>query len=508
MTQLSASGDAGTASDSRGARAGHGWRTLGIASLAVLATFLDTTALFVAFGDIAATFDSVSTAELSWVLNAYTIAIAALLVPAGKVADRFGHKRAFLAGSVLFTTASLACAAAPTAGVLVAFRVLQAAGAAALIPSSFALVLRAFPRDKLPVAVALWGATGALAGALGPTLAASLIELASWRWIFLLNLPVGVVTVGLGLRTLDESRDPASRIPAAFGIATIAATGALGSFGVVQSDTWGWGDLRTVASLSAAMALLALFVAHQRRTDAPVLDLELFSVRNFRWANAAMAAFGLAFAAMFFGSILFLTDVWQWSTLKAGFGVSPGPLLVAVLAPTFGRLAGRIGQRPLLVVGGLAFACGGLWRVLALGAQADYATDYLPSILFTGLGVALCFPQLSSTVGQALPPNRLGVGGAASQAIRQFGGTLGVALTIAMIGRPSTLAAALAGFERVWWLLVAGGLATSLLSLALETRPTPTSGQASSSVSSPDPVDRNRSRSFMPGPATARTSPS
>src|SRR5688500_499017 len=143
----------------------HGWRTLAISSLAVLATFLDTTVLFVAFVDIKATFATVSTAQLSWVLNAYTITFAAALVPAGKVADRLGHKRVFILGSAVFTIGSLACAAAPTAGTLVGVRILQALGAAALIPSSFALVLRAFPREKIPVAVAIWGATGAVAGA-------------------------------------------------------------------------------------------------------------------------------------------------------------------------------------------------------------------------------------------------------------------------------------------------------------------------------------------------------
>lgn len=451
----------------------HARRTLAIASLAVLATFLDTTVLFVAFGDIARTFHDVSPAELSWVLNGYTVAVAALLVPAGKVADRVGHKRVFLVGSALFTLASVACALAPTASVLIAFRVVQALGAAALVPSSFALVLRAFPRERLPVAVAIWGATGAVAGALGPTLGASLIELAGWRLVFLVNVPVGLVTVGLGLRVLRESRDETSRVPAPAGVVLVATAAALASLGVVQSDDWGWATARTTAVLAAGAVALGAFVWHQRRTDAPVLDPDLFSVRNFRWANAATVAFGLAFTAMFFGSILFLTNVWHWSVLKAGLGISPGPLLVAVLAPPLGRVAGTVGQRPLVVAGGVAFAAGGVWRLTMLGATPSYATAYLPSMLFTGLGVALCLPQLSSVVGQALPPNRSGVGGAANQAIRQFGGTLGVAMTIAFLGRPASIADALARFDRVWWLLVAGGLATSLLTLRLQTRRAP-----------------------------------
>jgi MFS family permease len=138
---------------------------------------------------------------------------------------------------------------------------------------------------------------------------------------------------------------------------------------------------------------------------------------------------------MFLSSILFLTTVWQWSILQAGFGVAPGPLLVAALAPFVGRLATAIGQRPLLLVGGILYAIGGLWRLLMLGPESNYVVEYLPSMLFSGLGISLCLPQLSSVVGQALPPNRYGVGGAVSQAFRQFGGTFGVALTIGLLGR-------------------------------------------------------------------------
>lgn len=448
----------------------HGWRTLGLAGMAVLAIFLDTTILFVAFPDIVESFPSVGPAGLSWVLNAYTITFAALLVPAGKMADRLGHKRAFLTGSAVFTAASLLCAVAPSAALLVAFRVLQAAGGATLIPSSLALVLRAFPREKVPVAVAIWGATGAVAGALGPTLGAALVEVASWRWVFLLNLPVGVVTLWGGRRVLRESGDPSTRLPAPLGIVLVAAAAASLALGVVQSDRWGWSDARTTAALAAGVVLLGVFWAHQRRTAAPVLDPELLVIRNVAWANLATLAYGAAFAAMFFGSVLFLTDVWGWSILAAGFGVAPGPLLVALLAPRAGRLAARVGQRPLLVTGGLVYAFGGWLRIALLGAEADYLADYLPSLLCTGVGVALVLPQLSSTVAQALPGNRLGVGAGLNQAIRQFGATFGVAFTVALLSGAAGAADALARYDRVWWFVVVGGLVTTVCVLPLRTR--------------------------------------
>ena len=444
--------------------------TLVIASLASLATFLDTTILYVAFPDIGRTFDGTSPAGLSWVLNAYTIVFAALLIPAGKIADRVGHRRAFLAGSIVFTVASMACGFAPSAELLVVFRVAQAVGGATLIPASLALVMHAFPRDQLPRAVAIWGAAGAVAGALGPTLGAAIVEALGWRWAFFINLPVGIFTVVSGRRHLRETSDPATRAPSLGGIALVVGTAAVLSYAVVETDSVGWASRRTVGVLALGLLLAAAVVAHQRRTSAPVLDLDLFAIRNFRWGNLAGLTFGVAFSAMFLGSILFLTEVWGWSILRAGFGVAPGPAFVALLAPRMGSLAGRIGQRPILVVGGIAYALGGAYRLVMLGGEQRYLLDYFPSMILTGVGVACCLPQLSSAVAQALPPNRIGIGGASLQAVRQLGGTFGVALAIALIGAPSSLDDALASFDRVWWIIVIGGLATSALVVPMRTR--------------------------------------
>jgi EmrB/QacA subfamily drug resistance transporter len=454
------------------------WVTLAVSSLAVLAVFLDTTVLFVAFPDIVASFDTVAPTQLSWVLNGYTIVFAALLIPAGKFADRTGHKRVFIGGSVVFTFGSLLCALAPSANLLIAFRLVQAVGAAALIPSSLALVLRAFPPRKVPLAVAIWGSTGALAGALGPTLGAILVEVGSWHWVFLINIPIGLFTIVVGRRVLAESSDPDAVVPAPIGVVLIAAAAALISLGVVQSDSWGGSDPRTISAVTAGVVVLVIFIFQQRQTQAPVLDLELFKIRNFAWGNSATLTFSMAFTAMFFSSILFLTQVWDYSTITAGLAVAPGPLIVATLAPVMGTLAGRIGQRPMLITGGLLFATGGVWRLVLLDGEADYVVDYLPSMIFTGLGVALCLPQLSSVVAQSLPPNRFGVGGGVNQAIRQFAGTLGVALTIAFVASSTSLDTALTNFDKVWWLLIIGGVATSALSLALRTRRTATTAVA------------------------------
>jgi EmrB/QacA subfamily drug resistance transporter len=444
-------------------------RTLLIASLATLATFLDTTILFVAYPDIAATFTGSSSGQLSWVLNAYTIGFAALLIPAGKLADRIGHRRVFLTGSAVFTIASMACGLAASTELLIAFRVIQAVGAAALIPSSLALVMHAFTREQLPRAVAIWGAAGAVAGALGPTLGATIVETLGWRWAFFINLPVGIYTVMAGRRHLQESSDPATRLPALLGVGLIAAAAGLLSYAVVATEIVGWRSGRTLATFAAGGLVIAVLILHQRRTTAPVLDLELFRIRNFIWANIAMLVFGTAFSALFLGSILFLTQVWDWSILQAGFGVAVGPIMVGLVSPRVGALAGRIGQRPILLIGGALYASSGAYRLIMLGPNSDYFRDYLPSMLLSGVGVGMVFPQLSSVVAQALPPNRRGVGGAALQAGRQFGGTFGVALTVAFLSAGGGAAATLMAFDRIWWLIVLGGLATSALTLPLLT---------------------------------------
>ncbi len=444
-------------------------RTLVIASLATLATFLDTTILFVAFPDVSATFADSSAATLSWVLNAYTIVFAALLIPAGKLADRIGDRRVFLAGSALFTTASMVCGLAPNIELLIVARAVQAAGGAALIPASLALVMNAFDHAELPRAVAIWGVAGAIAGALGPTLGAAIVEATSWRWAFFINLPVGIYTIVDGRKHLRETTDDETRVPAALGVVLVAAAAGLVSYAVVGTEERGWGDATTIATLAAGIALAGLFVVHQRHSDAPALDLELFAIRNVALGTLTILVFGTAFSALFFGSILFLTQVWGWSILEAGLGVAPGPAMVGVLTPWLGRLAGRVGQRPILVVGGLMYAASGLWRLVFLTPTSAYLVDYFPSMVLSGVGVACIFPQLSSAVAQALPPNRRGVGGATLQAGRQFGGTFGVAITIAVLAGAAA-GDPLASFDRLWWLIAAGGVATAALVSPMQTR--------------------------------------
>ena len=446
------------------------WKILVITSFAVFASALDTTILYVAFPDIQKTFSEVSRGDLSWAINAYTIVFSALLVPAGRMADRLGRRSVFFGGVVVFTVSSAFAGAAPSAELLITARIVQAIGAAALLPSSLALVLGEFPPDKRATVVGIWGAVGALAAATGPTLGALIIDAVSWRLAFFVNLPIGALTIFMGYRLIRESREPEARVPDLLGIPLlIAGVGAL-ALGVVQSDSWGWGDPRTLAAFATSIVVLPLFILRSATHEAPALDLSLFRSHNYRMANLATASFGVAFSAMFLGSILFLNNVWGYSTLESGLLIAPGPLMAAQIAAPAGRAADRIGHRPLLVAGGLIFAAANVWRVFGTDLDRELWTLWFPSLLLTGAGVGLTLPTLSSAAVHGLAPSRFAVGSAVNQTVRQLGAVLGVALVIALLGstKPAEL---LDAFHRVFWLLAIGGVGTALFSLTIDTRP-------------------------------------
>jgi EmrB/QacA subfamily drug resistance transporter len=443
------------------------WTVLGIASLAAFMVFLDTQVLFVAFDDIRATFPDVSFATMSWTLSAYTIALAAALVPSGRLADRFGRRRTFLLGLVAFTLASALCAAATSPELLVGFRILQALGAAALIPASLAIVLSVFPAERVPVAVAVWGAIAAFAAAVGPAAGALLVDGWGWRAVFLVNLPVGAVAAWLAIRHVPESReDVRTRFPDPVGIVLLAGALTLLALGIVQSDQWHWASVRTIGVLVGGLAVLVVFVVRTLDHPHPALDLTLFGARSFRWANIATAAFTIGFTAMFFASIQFLIQVWHYGIVRAGLAMMPGPVVVMVLAPVFGRMAANVGQRSLLVPGGLVYAASGAWWLYAVDTEPAFASHLLPGALLAGLGVSMVIPQLASAAVQGLPRDAFAAGSAVNQAIRQFGATFGVALTVALLGTLTPLNV-LSHFERVWWLIIASGVLSSVAALAL-----------------------------------------
>jgi EmrB/QacA subfamily drug resistance transporter len=442
------------------------WQVLLVVSIAVFMSSLDLFIVNIAFPAIRADFEGSSLASVSWVLNAYAIVFAALLVPAGRWADRIGRRRVFVAGVALFTAASALCALATNVETLVAARVLQGAGAAALMPTSLALLLPEFPPHARAMAVGAWAAVGAAAAAAGPPVGGLLVEL-SWHWVFLVNLPIGLVTIALAFRVLRETRDPVpGPRPDLVGAALLSAAVAGLTLALVQGPEWGWDDGRTLAAFAGAALLVGAFVLRSSRHPAPVVELSILRVRSFAMANLGALLFFAAFGAMLLAGVSYLTQVWGHSVLRAGFELAPGPAMATIFALTAGRLTQRVGQRALAVTGSVVFACGVVWWTQRVGPTPAYATAYLPGMMLTGTGVGLVLPSLSSAAAASLPPARFATGTGVFSMSRQIGGALGVAAFVAILGTPSPAEAG-AAFDRVWWCIAAAALGAGAAAGAL-----------------------------------------
>lgn len=445
------------------------WPVFFVASIAVFLISIDGTVLFAAFAALRNGFPQSTAADLSWVLNAYTVVYAALLVPAGRLSDALGRKRVFQLGLLLFLAASAACGAAPSVSCLVAARVLQAVGAALLTPASLALVLGAFSPGKRAVAVSLWGAVGGLAAALGPSFGAAVVDAMGWRWAFFLNLPLGLIAWWRGRSILTEwraAKGDASLDGVGIGL-IITSVGAL-AYGIVEADVLGWRSQSVLGALAGGFVLLAACVAWARRAPNPAVDLSLFDDPTYRYVNLATLTFGIAFSMMFFAMFFFLMQVWHYTLPQAGLAVSPGPALVVPVAMLAGRIAARVGHRPLLVAGSLLYAASGLWLYMRTGPMPDYLGVWLPGLLMTGTAVGMVLPSLGGAAVARLASARFGVGSAVNQAVRQMGGVLGVAATVAFVGHSIPQ---IEDFRSLYLTHVALALITALLCLRVDTRP-------------------------------------
>lgn len=441
------------------------WKVLVVTSVAAFMALLDVTIVNIAFPDIRRTFGTEPLTNLSWILNAYNVVFAAALVPAGRLADRFGRRRFFLTGIAVFLTASLACALAGSVAMLVGARVLQALGAAVLMPTSLSLVLPEFPLEKRATATALWTATGAVAAATGPSLGGLLVDWQGWRWVFLVNLIIGLPALIPAVRLLRESRDErATGWPDLPGAAILALGVAALALSLVKGEDWGWTSTRVLGGFAVAAVLLAAFLVRCRREPTPVIDLELFRIRSFSAASAGSFVFSIGFYAQLLNGVLFLTGVWGYSALGAGFALTPGPIAAALCAPVAGRLADRFGQRMIAVPGGLLFAAGALLLSLGTGTGHDYVTVYLPGIVLTGAGVGFVLPAFGSAAVAELPPARFATGIAINSCGRQIGAVVGIAGLIAVL-RSHPLP--LDGAHRAWTLIALAGLAAALTGLRL-----------------------------------------
>jgi EmrB/QacA subfamily drug resistance transporter len=408
----------------------HKWLILSAVGLGLFMALLDATIVNIAVPAIIQDLHT-SIAQVSWVLNAYNLTLAALFLSVGRLADRFGQKLIFVIGLVIFTTFSLACGLAPNIQWLIGFRVLQAVGAAGMVPVSLAIVLGAFPLQQQGIATGLWGAVGAVAAALGPVLGGVLVTYGSWHWIFFVNVPVGIFALVAAVLVVPERKRLAGSPPVDYLGTVLSASGFFClTLALIQGNSWGWGSARTVGLFIGAAALLGLFVFWETRSSAPMLDLRLFRIRAFSAANAGMLLVGTAFGGSIFLLVIFMVTVMGYSELRAAVSITPMPVTALILAPFVGRLNDRIGPRILALLGAGFFTVA-LYALSMLSGTASIG-DVIWRTVLLGLGIAFTIPTMTAAGMASLPHESGGVGAGAINTSRQFGFVLGVAVLVAI----------------------------------------------------------------------------
>jgi EmrB/QacA subfamily drug resistance transporter len=432
-------------------------------SLATLDLFI----VNVALPKIAHDFGSTGLGDLSWVLNGYAIVFAALLVLFGRLADRFPREYGFLLGVAVFTVASALCAVADSTLVLVTFRIVQAAGAALMTPTSLSMVLATSSGKERDTNVRAWTAISGLMAALGPVVGGLLVAI-SWRWVFVVNIPFGLAVLVFGWMRLPHV--PGERIPYpnALGAALVTAGVALLTLGLVKGHDWGWGSTGTIGVLVGSVAVIGLFVLHCLRDSNPLLDRDLFRRRSFTGAAVVSTLYSVAFGAFLLSLVLWDQNVWHWSALHTGLAIAPGPLLVLPTALLLAeRLIVRLGSGAVIAIGATLFAIGALWCALFAGLKADYFADLFPGLVIVGVGVGLTLPTMMASATSELPPENFATGSAVVNMLRQVGLAVGVAVLVAVLGTPTSAHGLLDAFDHAWLVIAAFAAATALASLAI-----------------------------------------
>ena len=407
------------------------WWTLLAVSFGLFMIMLDNTVVNVALPSIARTFH-VQQSELEWVVVGYALSFATFMLTGGKLADRYGRRRLFIIGLIVFTGASLACGLATDINFLIGARIVQGVGAAIMNPATLSIITATFPPRQRGMAIGIWAGVSAMALAIGPLVGGALTQYAHWSWIFFINVPVGILGIVVTRWAVDESRDTSQEqrldLPGLFtsGLGLFALT-----YGLIEANNYGWTSPRIVALFVLSVVFLAAFVLLEKRQRLPMLDLSLFRNRSYTGANVAMLLITLAMFGIFFFNSLFFQNILGYSPTQTGAIFLPMTVLIILVAPQAGRLSDRIGSR-WLIGAGLSLVT----LSLLLFAQLDQSSNFwnvLPGLLTGGFGMALAMTPTTATAMGSVPVDKAGVGSAVLNAFRQVGGSLGIAIMGAVV---------------------------------------------------------------------------
>ena len=428
------------------------WIALAIVSLSLYMNVVDASAVNVAFPSVAADLGT-SRSTLSWMISAYTITTASLLLVAGHLADTRGRRLVFTISLGAFVLGSAIAGVANSFEVLIVGRVIQGVGTAGVMPTSLALILPMFPLQRRSTAIGIWGSMASAGAATGPTVGALLIDLSSWRAIFWINIPLGVFAIVMTLIRVPESKaENAHTGLDPFGVPIATAGVAMMMFAIVQAGDWGLGDWKTLTLAVVGLLCLPISIQRARTHPRPAIDLTLFKVRSYWPAVVVIVFFGLAFLSGFLTTTLYLQELWGYSVLKTGFALSPGPIISTVVGVYSGRLAERTGHKILVVIGTACMGASYLFLAITAQAEADYLSRYLVATLLLGFGLGLSLANITGAAMSEIGPNQFAVANATSRTVQQVAYAFGIAVMVTILGTGDI---SVGEFRNGWILVVA-----------------------------------------------------
>ncbi len=420
----------GTAVDIRHSR--RRWLVLAILCVGVFMLLLDGTIVNIAIPSILTSFQT-GFSQVEWVMNAYLLVFAVLLITAGRFGDLYGRKAIFVAGLCVFTLASLACGLAPGIGWLIGFRAIQGLGGAMMMPNTLSIIANVFPSEERGKAMGFWGGVSGISLALGPSLGGLLVDAASWRWIFFINVPIGIILLVVALRYIPESTDPTSVKQIDYpGVTVLTLSLFALTFALIEGQKYGWTSALILGLFAGAVLGLSLFVMIERRQVQPLMELALFKNRTFSVTNGVGLIMSFGMMGVFFLLPVFLQAILGYSAIKAGLVMTPLAAVVIVAAPASGTLSDRIGPKWLMFAGMIIATVGFYLTREVMVPDASWSSLVLPFAV-SGFGIGMVMPPMTSAVMGSVAPERAGQASGVISSMRQIGSVLGIAVMGAVL---------------------------------------------------------------------------